>query len=61
MATGAQYAWGKQWKFDVGFAYEFLSDMSSNQNAGDTAAYGLIKGNYTGGVWIVGGQVAYNF
>ena len=61
VAGGAQYSWGKQWKLDVGVAYEFLQDMSSNQNAGDTNAYGLIKGNYTGGVWIVGGQVAYNF
>ena len=61
VATGAQYSYGKQWKFDVGIAYEFLSDMSSNLNAGDTAANGLIKGNYSGGVLIVGGQVAYNF
>ena len=61
VATGAQYSYGKQWKFDLGIAYEFLSDMSSNQNAGDTNAYGLIKGNYSGGVFIVGGQVAYNF
>jgi OOP family OmpA-OmpF porin len=61
VAGGAQYSWGKQWKFDVGVAYEFLSDMSSNQNAGSTDTYGLIKGHYTGGVLIVGGQVSYAF
>ena len=61
LATGAQYTYSKQWKFDVGFAYEFVQSGSSNQNAGDTAANGLIKGNYDVNAWLLGGQVSYSF
>ncbi|HQR09809.1 MAG TPA: outer membrane protein transport protein [Casimicrobiaceae bacterium] len=61
VAAGAQYTYAKQWKFDVGMAYIWAQNASSNQNAGSTATYGLIKGSYDSSVFIVGGQVAYSF
>ena len=61
LATGAQYTYGKNWKFDVGLAYEFVQNGSSNQNAGSTAQYGLIKGEYNVSAWIFGGQLTYSF
>jgi long-subunit fatty acid transport protein len=51
----------QQLKFDVGLAYLWVSSANSNQNAGNTAQYGLIKGDYDANVFIVGGQVSYSF
>lgn len=61
VAAGAQYTYAKQWKFDVGLAYIWAQNASSNQNAGSTLNYGLVKGSYDNSVLIVGGQVAYSF
>jgi long-chain fatty acid transport protein len=61
LATGAQYTYQKNWKFDVGLAYEFVQSGSSNINAGSTAQYGLLKGSYDVNAWLIGGQVAYSF
>ena len=61
LAGGVQYAMSQQWKFDVGLAYIWVSSQSSNQNAGNTAQYGLIKGDYDASVFIIGGQVSYSF
>ena len=61
LATGAQYIYDKNWKFDVGLAYEFVQNGSTNQNAGSTAQYGLIKGEYNVNAWLFGGQLAYSF
>jgi long-chain fatty acid transport protein len=61
LATGAQYAWSKDLKFDLGIAYIWTDTAQSNQNEGNTAQYGLIKGTYDTSVLIVGGQVAYSF
>ena len=38
VAAGAQYTYAKQWKFDVGLAYIWAQNASSNQNAGSTAS-----------------------
>ena len=61
LAGGVQYAWDKQWKFDVGATYIWVSNGSSNQNAGSTAQNGLIKGTYENYVFVLGGQVSYSF
>ena len=61
LAGGVQYTWNKQWKFDLGATYIWVSSASSNQNAGSTAQNGLIKGNYDPSVFVVGGQVSYSF
>ncbi len=61
ISAGAQYGWSKQLKFDLGVTYIFTSNASSDNNAGSTAQYGLIKGDYDANVFIVGGQVTYSF
>ena len=61
VSVGAQYTMAPNWKFDGGFSYIWANDASSNQNAGSTAANGLIAGNYKASVTIFGGQVAYSF
>lgn len=61
ISAGAQYGWSKQLKLDVGLTYIFTSNASSNNNAGSTAQYGLIKGDYDANVFILGGQVTYSF
>jgi len=61
LSAGAQYAWSKQMKFDVGVTYIFTSNASSDNNAGSTAQYGLLKGDYDANVFILGGQVSYSF
>ena len=61
LAGGAQYTYDRNWKFDVGVAYEWVQSGSSDQNAGSTAQYGLIKGNYDVSAWLVGAQVSYAF
>jgi long-chain fatty acid transport protein len=61
LAGGAQYTYAKQWKFDVGLAYEWVQSGSTNQNAGSTQQFGLIKGDYDVSAFILGGQVSYSF
>jgi len=61
IAGGVQYAWTPQLKLDVGLSYIWLQNGSTNQNEGNTAQYGLIKGNYEGNVFLIGGQVSYSF
>ena len=61
VAGGVQYAYSPQLKLDLGLAYIWTDNAPSNQNAGSTAQYGLIQGNYETSVWIVGGQVSYSF
>jgi long-chain fatty acid transport protein len=61
LAGGVQYAWNTQWKFDLGATYIWVSNGSSNQNAGSPAQNGLIKGSYDNYVVVVGGQVSYSF
>ena len=61
MDGGAQYTWDKNWKIDAGLAYEFVDNAGTNQNAGSTAQYGLIKGDYSVNAWLLGAQVAYSF
>jgi len=43
----------------LAWAYIFVKDSSINQNAGSTAANGLINGTYKNNVNIVGLQLTY--
>lgn len=61
LSLGAQYKLSPQLKFDAGFTYIKADNASSNQNAGSTAANGLIKGSYDASVTIFSGQVTYSF
>ncbi len=61
LSTGVQYGYSKQLKFDVGLTYIFTSNAPSDNNAGSTAQYGLIKGDYDTSVFILGGQMTYSF
>src|SRR5436190_1686802 len=57
LAFGAQYKFSDNWSIDAAYAYIWLRDASINQNAGNTAANGLISGTYKANVNIVGLQV----
>jgi long-chain fatty acid transport protein len=59
LAFGAQYKFNDNWSVDAAYAYIWVKDASMNQNAGNTAQYGLINGNYKANVNIVGLQLTY--
>ncbi|HVO89970.1 MAG TPA: outer membrane protein transport protein [Casimicrobiaceae bacterium] len=61
LAMGVQYKVSDRWSVDVAYAHIFMRDASINQNAGSTAANGLILGSYDNMVNIVGAQVTYTF
>ncbi len=58
---GAQYTMSPNLKFDGGFSYIWAGNPSTNQNAGNTAQYGLISGNYKPSVTIFGVSGTYSF
>jgi len=60
-SVGAQYKMSPQLKVDVGYTFINVQNASINQNAGSTAANGLLKGNYDAHVNIVSAQVSYAF
>lgn len=59
IAAGAQYKFSPAIAVDFAWAYIFVKDPSMNQNAGSTAANGLISGSYKNNVNIVGLQLTY--
>ena len=59
VALGVQYKYSPQVAVDLAYAYIFINDASINQNAGSTAASGLINGSYKADVNIVGLQLTY--
>ena len=59
LALGAQYKINDNWAIDAAYAYLFIRDAGVNQNAGNTAANGLVNGTYKSNVNIVGLQVTY--
>jgi len=61
LTIGAQYAFNKDFKLDGGFGYLWISNPDINQNAGSTAAYGLINGHYSANVNIFSVQLTYSF
>jgi long-chain fatty acid transport protein len=61
VALGAQYKASPALKLDAGFSYIWVKDPQINQNAGSTAANGLISGNYNSSVTILSLQGTYSF
>ena len=59
VAGGAQYKYSPAIALDFAWAYIFVRDPSIQQNAGNTAANGLISGTYKSNVNIVGLQLTY--
>ena len=58
---GVQYRFSPQFVVDGGYTYISVKDPSINQNAGSTAANGLINGTYKSNVNIGSIQVTYTF
>lgn len=58
---GAQYKWSKNLKLDAGFTYISADKAQISQNAGSTAANGLISGHYDADVTIFSFQGTYTF
>jgi long-chain fatty acid transport protein len=64
LAAGAQWAVTPTTTIDLGAAYLFVKNASSNLANQDTATSpprGSLVGNYDANVWIVGGQVRWSF
>jgi long-chain fatty acid transport protein len=61
IAGGAQYKFSPQLRFDLGVAYVHADKADIDQNAGNTAQYGLVNGHYDFNVLIVSGQMVYSF
>lgn len=61
LAFGVHYHLSDQWQVDLAYAHEFINGPDIDQNGGNTAAYGLVKGSYDTTVNIVGAQVKYVF
>jgi long-chain fatty acid transport protein len=61
LAMGVQYKISPQWAVDVAYAHIWVKNPGIDQNAGSTAAYGLINGSYDSNVNIGGLQVTYTF
>lgn len=60
-SVGTQYKFSPHLKLDAGFTYIKADKADIQQNAGSTAANGLIKGNYDADVTILSGQITYSF
>jgi len=61
LSFGGQYKLSKDGTLDFGYAHLFIKNATINQNAGSTAANGLLAGTYKGSVDILGAQFAYRF
>ena len=61
ISFGAQYKYSPQLKFDAGFTYIDSKNASISQNAGNTATFGLLQGNYDAYTTIFSLQGAYTF
>ncbi len=61
LAIGAQYRPTKNYTLDIGYTHLFMKDAPINQNAGSTAAFGLVRGTYKNSVDILGVQASYRF
>ena len=59
LAVGLQYKYSPSVAIDVAYSHIFIKDGSINQNAGSTAANGLLAGSFDSNVNIVGVQLTY--
>ena len=61
IAVGAQYKFSRNLALDAGFTYIPIKSPTIKQNAGSTAANGLIKGSYDANVTMISAQMTYTF
>lgn len=61
LTLGTQYKLNRNLALDAGFSYVWVARGDTNQNAGSTAANGLIAGHYDGSATVVSGQLTYTF
>jgi long-chain fatty acid transport protein len=61
IAVGAQYRFNRNLTFDAGYVYIPMRTGDIDQNAGSTAANGLVKGHYESNVNLVSAQITYTF
>lgn len=61
LAGGARYTYSPNLAFDVGATYIWSKTADIYQNAGSTAASGLVNGHYDSNVLVVSGQMVYSF
>jgi long-chain fatty acid transport protein len=61
LAIGAQYRYSRNLKIDAGFVYIPIKSPDIAQNAGSTAANGLIRGHYDANVTVLSAQLTYSF
>lgn len=61
IAIGAQYRFNRNLALDAGYSYIFLRNAQIAQNAGSTAANGLIQGHYESNVNVLSAQITYSF
>ncbi len=61
LSLGAQYRLSKDAVIDVGYAYLWVDDSSTNNNGGSLAAKGRLQGNYNNDVNILGIQYSQSF
>jgi len=61
IAVGAQYRFNRNLALDAGYVYIPMSSGDINQNAGSTAANGLLRGHYDANVNIFSAQLTYTF
>jgi len=59
LAMGVQYKFSPQVAVDLAYAHIWVKDPTISQNAGSTAANGLINGSYSSDVNIIGLQLTY--
>ncbi len=60
-SAGTQYKFSPHLKLDAGFTYIKADKADIQQNAGSTAANGLVRGHYDADVTILSGQITYSF
>ncbi|MDQ2916397.1 MAG: outer membrane protein transport protein [Pseudomonadota bacterium] len=61
IAVGAQYRFNRNLALDAGFVYLPVKSANIQQNAGSTAANGLVKGSYDSNATIFSAQLTYSF
>jgi len=61
ISVGAQYKFSRNLALDTGFVYIPIKSPDISQNAGSTAANGLIKGSYDANVTVFSAQLTYTF
>jgi long-chain fatty acid transport protein len=60
-SIGAQWKFSETMRLDAAYTHLFVSDVPLDQNAGSTSAYGLLNGQQTSNINILGVQLSVDF